>query len=168
MLPKQTAWEGVLQHRAQLCAHQRKHRWAARQGGAQTPPAMPTPALQQGPAQLQPLLKGWWEQRAGMLERCPGSCRAPRTVLPQLPPDSMVCSCSLPTLRYGYSRCQPLSHRKSQLLLTCGSPGSTPGCKGCISSPRLELKSLLGNSGPADTTILFLPPVSPVQSPKSW
>lgn len=64
----------------------------------------------------------------------------------------------------GVQQVLPVSHRKPQLPLTCGSPGSTPGCKGCISSPRLELKSLLGNSGP----VLFLPPGSPVQSPKGW
>lgn len=95
--------------------------------------------------------------------------------MPRQLPCSKDCVATIPSQQHGLhmqpahpglqvQQVLPLSHRKPQLLLTCGSPGSTPGCKGCISSPRLELKSLLGNSGP----VLFLPPGSPVQSPKAW
>lgn len=150
------------------CAHQRKHRWATEQEGPTHPQqCLPQPCtrapVEHSPSPFQEgggnRGQGCWKgaQAAAVLQQ--PCCHNSHPTAGSAP-----AACPL----QGMGTAGTLSHRKSQLLLARGSPGSILGYKGCISSPRLELKSLLGNSGPADTTVLFLPSVSPVQSPKGW
>lgn len=116
-LPKETVWELIPQHMGAWHSWHQVHPPLKTQmgnsaRGVHTSAAAPAPALRRCPSQAQPratppppLPRGWWEQRAGMCKRCPGSCCAPTAPLPHLPPDSGVCTRSPPVPRHRRSKC---------------------------------------------------------------
>lgn len=96
-LPKQTAWEGILHP-----AHQRKHRWAAQQGGPRHPSSAHTslaPGCSTAPAPPESVVGTEGRDVGKMPRQLP--CFKDRVAT--IPTNSMVCTCSLPTP--GYSRC---------------------------------------------------------------
>lgn len=97
MLPKQTAWEWVLQHRAQLSAHQRKHRWAAWQGGPKHPQQCP----RQPCTRVQHSSSPSWEGGGNRGQGCCKDAQAAAVL------QGLCCHNSQPTAWSAHAACPP-------------------------------------------------------------